>query len=203
MIWWTAQDGMVVDADILDGADGTVSFVCLYGLIESRAASTDQVASRCRELTEVTGGKTIATDVTVIYALHDGVLRVTPVTTVSEVKDVTSQLCRRKSANAICRLAPASTYNSQQLTMLGMFPNAPKTRREMDCFRSLHHDLSIYSLVDKCGRPDSGGGNAVGFFEYRLDDGSKVTIHWTDMQHILDVEQSDKSGKTRTLLASR
>ena len=75
--------------------------------------------------------------------------------------------------------------------------------RSLRAFRALHGDFSVYTVVDRCGRPDAGGGTAVGFLEYHLEDGSKVTIHWKDMQHVLDVVQSDKSGKSTTLLASK
>lgn len=203
MIWWTGQDGLVVDADILEGAEDTVSFACLYGMVGSRSGRESTVASRCREVTDIVGGKTVATDVTVVYSLDGAALKVKPVTNIQEVAGITSALCGQKRSNALCKLPAVSTYNSPQLTMLGMFPTATKNRRDTDCFRGFYGNVSMYSIVEKCGRPDAGGGNTIGFFEYRLDDGSTVTIHWTDMQHVLDVVQSDKSGKTKTLLASK
>lgn len=203
MIWWTGQEGLVVDADILEGADETLSFSCLHDVLDLRGTHVDSVANRCREVTEITGGQKIATDVTVVYALDGGLLKVRPVTSTQEVAAVTAQLCVHKPSHGLCKLPPASTYNSTQLTMLGMFPGAPKTRRDMDCFQAFHAGISVYSIVDKCGRPDTGGGTSVGFFEYRLDDGSMITIHWTDMQHILDMVHSDKFGKTKTLWASK
>src|SRR5215470_8655598 len=44
MIWWTGRDGLVVDADILEGADDTVSFTCLYGVLDLRGARKENVA---------------------------------------------------------------------------------------------------------------------------------------------------------------
>jgi hypothetical protein len=203
MIWWTSRDGLVVDADILEGADDTASFTCLYGLLGPRGAHTENVASRCRELTETSNSKTIATDVTVVYSLDEGRLKIKPVTNVQEVAGITAKLCNQARANPLCKLPAAATYNSPQLTMLGMFPTARNTRRDTGCFRTLHGDFSIYTLVDRCGRPDAGGGTALGFFEYHLEDGSKVTVHWKDMQHVLDIVQSDRFGRTQTLLASK
>jgi len=203
MIWWTGHDGLVVDADILEGADDTVSFACLYGVLDLRGAHKENIASRCRELTETSNSKTIATDVTVLYSLDGGHLKIKPVTNVKEVAEITTKLCSPKRSNPLCKVPADSTYNSPQLTMLGMFPTARNTRRDAQCFRALHGDFSVYTLVDRCGRPDAGGGTAVGFFEYHLEDGTKVTIHWTNMQHVLDIVQSDKFGKTKTLLARK
>jgi hypothetical protein len=203
MIWWTGQDGLVVDADILEGADDTVSFTCLYGILDLHGARRENIASRCRELTETSNSKTIATDVTALYSLDAGQLKIKPVTNLKEVAEITAKLCGPKRANPLCKLPADATYNSPQLTMLGMFPTARNTRRDAQCFGAFHGDFSVYTVVDRCGRPDGGGGTAVGFLEYHLEDGSKVTIHWTNMQHVLDVVQSDKSGKTKTLLASK
>jgi len=203
MIWWTGQDGLVVDADLLEGAGDTLSFACLYGVVDLHGTKKESVASRCHEVTETVTGQKIATDVTVVYSLDGDLLKLDLATSLPEVKTITAKLCARQSANPVCKLPALSTYNSQELTMLGMFPTARNTHRDAQCFRSLHGNLSIYTLVDKCGRPDAGGGTAIGFFEYHLDNGSKVTIHWTDMQHVRDIVQSDKSGKTKTLLASK
>jgi len=203
LIWWTAPDGLVVDADILEGADDTLSFFCVYGLLDLSGSQSDNMASRCHEVAETSTGKMIATDVTVIYSLDGGRLKIKPITDLREVKTITAKLCARESHNPVCKLPAVSTYNSQELTMLGMFPTARNTRRDAQCFRTLHGNFSIYTLVDRCGRPDAGGGTAIGFFEYRLDDGSKMTVHWKDMQHVLDIVQSDKSGQTETLLASK
>jgi len=203
MIWWTGSDGMVVDTDILDGADDTISFACFYGVIRLPNTETDQVANRCKQLTELESGKKVSTDVTVLYSLRDGLLKVKPVSDLKEVAEVTARLCEQKRANPMCKAAPASTYSSRELTMLESFPHAPETARDAKCFQSLHGDISMYTVVDKCGRPDSGGGTEIGFYEYRMADGSTVTIHWTDMIHIGDIVQSEKSGKTKSLFASR
>jgi hypothetical protein len=203
MIWWTGSDGMVVDTDILDGADDTISFACLYGVVRLENSEVDDVANRCLQMTEIENGKKVATDVTVVYSLSDGVLKVKPVSDPKEVAQVTAKLCEQKRTSPMCKLPAASTYSSRELTMLESFPHAPKTARDAKCFQSLHGDISMYTVVDKCGRPDTGGGTEMGFFEYRMADGSKVTIHWTDMIHIRDIVQSDKSGNSKALFASK
>ncbi len=203
MIWWTAPGGLVVNADLLEGTDDTLSFACLYGVFDARGTQKENIASRCHEVTETSAGQKIGTDVTVVYSRDGERLKLAPVTSLPKVKTITANLCTRQSDNPVCKLPVASTYNSQERTMLGMFPTARNTRRDAECFRALHGNFSVYTLVDKCGRPDAGGGSTIGFFEYRLDGGSKVTVHWTDMQHVLDIVQSDKYGKTKNLLASR
>lgn len=203
MIWWTAPDGLVVNADLLEGADDALSFACLYGVLDLRGAHTSKIASRCHEVAETAAGDKTFTDVTVVYSLDGGRLKLEPVTSLPEIKAITAKLCARQTASPVCKMPAASTYTSRERTMLGMFPTARNTRRDGRCFGSLRGNFSVYTVVDKCGRPDAGGGSAIGFFEYGLDDGSTVIIHWADMQHVLDIVQSDKSGKTKTLLASK
>jgi hypothetical protein len=203
MIWWTIKDGLVVDEDIIEGTDSAVSFECLYGVIDADSQGIDAVASRCQEVTEFDNKKTQTTDVTVLYRLDGDLLKIKPVTSAQEVADVTAKLCQGKLHQAMCKLPPKSTYNAPKMTILAMFPKAPKTARNAECFRSLEPGTSLYSVVEKCGRPDGGGGNAIGFFFYNLDDGSTITIHYVDAQHIQDVMKSDKSGKATTLVVSK
>jgi hypothetical protein len=203
MIWWTGKEGFAVYTDILEGADSAVSFDCLYGVIDVDGKGVDAIANRCQEVTELQNGKKLTTDVTVLYRLDGNLLKIKPVTSTQEVADVTAKLCLGKLHQAICKLPPVSTYESQQLTLLSMFPTAPKTVRNVDCFRSIEPGAAMYSIADKCGLPDSGGGSAVGFFTYNLNDGSTVTIHFIDDRHIQDVTQSDKTGKTKTLVATK
>jgi hypothetical protein len=200
MIWWTEPDGLVLETDVSDIAD-TESFVCLYGLVDLQDSGSDQVANRCHEITGIGGTKKIVTDLTVLCSLTGERLTVTPVTDLDQIAVITSSLCRQKRTSALCKVPPASTYGAPQLTLRAMFPEAPATARKQDCFRSFQGDLSMFTVVDKCGRPDNGGGAEIGFFEYQLNDGSKITIHWTDMLHIRDMVLSDKAGQTKVLFA--
>lgn len=202
-IWWTGQNGIVVDEDLLEGETETLSFNCLYGVIRSAGQEIDAVANRCQEVTELDERKKLTTDVTVLYQLDGEALKIKPMTSPQEVADVTDKLCEGKIHQAICKLPPSSTYNSPKLTLLVMFPSAPKTARSAECFRSVEKGSAMYSIVQKCGRPDAVGGSVIGFFSYKLDDGSKITIHYVDDQHIQDVTQTDSTGKTKTLVANK
>ena len=57
-----------------------------------------------------------------------------------------------------------------------MFPNAPKKADTVDCFRSLTPNMSIYMVVEKCGRADEETGSGLYIFVWHLRDGSTVAI---------------------------
>ena|SRR5215467_5577551 len=84
-----------------------------------------------------------------------------------------------------------------------IFPEAPKTVRSVDCFRSFVQGVSMYAVVQKCGRPDRELGSGIGYFVYDLDDGTSVWIRWTDINHISDISHSYKSGKSSSLLSKK
>jgi hypothetical protein len=81
-----------------------------------------------------------------------------------------------------------------------LFPRAPKTVRRVGCFRSFPRGISMFAVVDKCGRPDEEMGSGVGIFIYHLADKSTVAIRYTNINHIQDIEHVEKSGKTTSLL---
>ena len=101
-----------------------------------------------------------------------------------------------KTADAI----PPSATDTPESIVRKIFPNAPETARSIDCFRSFPRGISMYAVVDKCGRPDEEFGSGIGYFRYDLNDGSRVYIRWTDINHIQQIENVEKSGKTTSLL---
>ncbi len=101
-----------------------------------------------------------------------------------------------KTADAISR----SATDTPESIVRKIFPNAPKTVRSIDCFRSFPRGISMYAVVDKCGRPDGEFGSGIGYFRYHLNDGSWVYMRWTDINHIQEIEHVDKSGKRASLL---
>jgi PBP1b-binding outer membrane lipoprotein LpoB len=95
---------------------------------------------------------------------------------------------------------PPPAANTPSSIVKELFPNATKTVRHIGCFRSFARGISMYAVVDKCGRPDQEMGSGIGIFIYHLEDKSTVTIRYTDINHIQDIEHVDKSGKTTSLL---
>src|SRR5579862_6566702 len=54
MIWWTGKDGFVVDEEaIIEEPNSTVSFDCLYGVIDPDGRGIEAIANRCREATDI------------------------------------------------------------------------------------------------------------------------------------------------------
>ena len=84
-----------------------------------------------------------------------------------------------------------------------MFPNAPKKTDSSECFRSLTPRMSIYMVVEKCGRPDEEVGSGIAIFVYHLRDGSTVAIGTPDLNRIDHVTYTDASGKRASLLSAK
>ena len=83
-----------------------------------------------------------------------------------------------------------------------MFPNAPEKARTADCFRSLKPEMSVYAVVQKCGRPDEEIGSGMYVFVYHLQDGSMVGISTPELTRIMFATITDSSGK-RTMIVGR
>ncbi|MGO9862063.1 MAG: hypothetical protein ACLPLR_00505 [Terriglobales bacterium] len=65
-----------------------------------------------------------------------------------------------------------------------LFPVAPEKTQTVECFRSLTPEMSMYAVVQKCGRPDEEIGSGLYVFVYHLHDGSTVSISTPDLAHI-------------------
>ena len=59
--------------------------------------------------------------------------------------------------------APSQTVTPQSIVK-DMFPNAPQKTQSIECFRSLTPEMSIYTVVQKCGRPDEEIGSGLYVF---------------------------------------
>jgi hypothetical protein len=64
-------------------------------------------------------------------------------------------------------------------------PNAPKTTRNADCFRSFTNNSAMIDVVRKCGIPDEHQGSGIYIFLYDMDDGSLVAIGTADLKKLL------------------
>jgi len=81
-----------------------------------------------------------------------------------------------------------------------MFPNAPEKTQSIDCFRTVTRDMSVYAVVQKCGRPDEELGSGMYIFVWRMEDGSTVSLGTGSLQKIFDVLWTDPSGKRQYLV---
>jgi hypothetical protein len=174
-IWWTANDGLVVDMDL--SASDTVSFDCVYGILDLEGTGFDDVVMRCKEFGYVETGKAKIDDSTVVYSLSHGQFKRRRITDVSEAVALTAKVCRPNSRTLLCKLPAYMTATSGQSAALDqMFPKAPKTTRDLAHFRSLKRTMSMSDVVNQCGEPDELGGSGIAIFIYHLDDGSLVAI---------------------------
>jgi hypothetical protein len=79
-------------------------------------------------------------------------------------------------------------------------PDAPKTARRIDAFRSLSRTMRMADVVHKCGLPDEHQGSGIFIFVYYLDDGTTVMIGTPDLKELFYVRHFDKLGKSTSLI---
>jgi len=60
--------------------------------------------------------------------------------------------------------------------------DAPKTVRNVECFRSFIDTSTMIDVVRKCGIPDEHQGSGIYIFLYDMDDGSLVAIGTADFE---------------------
>jgi hypothetical protein len=96
--------------------------------------------------------------------------------------------------------SPPNETATPQGIAKAMFPNAPEKAQSVICFRALKPEMSMNTVVEKCGRPDAEQGSGLYIFVWRLADGSTVSIGTATLQRIGDVKYSDPSGKKSSLL---
>ena len=175
-LWWTVNDGLVVDFDNIGSGD-TISFDCVYGILDLKGNGFDDVVMRCKEVSYNDAGRAKIDDSTVLYSSSGGQFKRRRVTDESEAVELTAKICRPNSASMLCKLPAYMTATSGQSAALDeMFPKAPKTVRDLAHFRALKRTMSMSEVVRQCGEPDEIGGSGLIIFIYHLDDGSLVTI---------------------------
>jgi hypothetical protein len=108
----------------------------------------------------------------------------------------------QQEARPAVETVPPQTVTPQSIVN-DMFPNAPEKTQSVDCFRSLTPEMSIYLVVQKCGRPDEEVGSGVAIFLYHLRDGSTVAIRAVYLPKIDGVIYTDPSGKSSSILSRR
>lgn len=203
-IWWTAADGLVVDMDLIDKED-IISFDCAYGILESKMPGYQDLAIRCKEIRERDKGRAKIDDITLLYSSSSGQFKSTRITDESEIAGLTANVCRPKSESLLCKLPAYMTVTGGQNSALDeMFPNSPKTSRELADFRKLKATMSMTEIAHRCGEPDEVWGSGIAIFIYHLRDGTLVAIGATGATGpILGVNHIKANGKSSPLLPTK
>jgi hypothetical protein len=179
-LWWTVTDGLVVDFDNIGSGD-TISFDCVYGILDLKGTAFDDLVVRCKEVKYKDAGRAKIDDSTVLYSSTGGQFKRRRVTDESEVVQLTAKICQPNSSSLLCKLpAYMTTTTGQSGALDEMFPKAPKTVRDLAHFRALKRTMSMSDVVRRCGEPDELGGSGINIFIYHLDDGSLVAIGSAD-----------------------
>jgi hypothetical protein len=202
-LWWTAKEGLVVDAD-LAASDETLSFDCVYGILDLNGDGFQDVVIRCKEITLSDAGRAKIEDSTVLYDLSNGQFKPKRITDPSEALGLTGKVCKPTIHSWLCRLPGYMTATSGQNAALDqMFPKAHAACREFKCFQSIKKSMSMEDVVRQSGIPDELGGSGIAIFLYHLDDGSIVAIGATGPTGpLLYANRIAPSGKSSPLFAS-
>ena len=199
-LWWTINVGLVVDFDNIHSGD-TISFDCVYGILDLKGTGFDDVVMRCKDVRYNDAGRARIDDSTVLYSSSDGQFKRRRVTDESEAVELTARICRPNSASVLCKLPPYMTATSGQSAALDeMFPKAAKTVRDLARFHALRRTMSMLEVVGQCGEPDELGGSGINIFIYHLDDGSLVAVGATGVTApLLYANHIARTGKTSSL----
>jgi len=77
--------------------------------------------------------------------------------------------------------------------------DAPKTARNVDCFRSFTHNSAMVDVVKKCGIPDEHQGSGIYIFLYDMDDGSLIAVGTADLKKLLYMNHIENSRSSSLL----
>lgn len=201
--WWAANNGLVVAADI-SASDETLSFDCIYGILDLKRNGFQSVVIRCKEITLKDEGRAKVDDSTIVFGLSGGQFKSRRVTDPSEYLDLTAKICKPTIHSWLCRLPGYMTATSGQNDALDqMFPNAPAAERDFAHFRSVKQTWSMNDVVRQCGVPDELGGSGINIFIYHLEDGSIVAIGATGANTpLLYATHTTPAGKSSDLFPS-
>jgi hypothetical protein len=108
---------------------------------------------------------------------------------------VSAETYQRETKRTYAFRALPSQPVPEQIKLAG----APRTVRNVRCFRSFTTNSAMVDVVKKCGIPDEHQGSGIYIFLYDLDDGSVVAIGTADLNKLLYVDQIE-TGKSSTLL---
>jgi hypothetical protein len=100
-------------------------------------------------------------------------------------------------------LSPLQNSSTPQSIARAMFPNAPEKAKSASCFRTLTPEMSMNTVVQKCGRPDEELGSGIYIFVWHLADDSTVSVGTPYLEKIGDIRFTDASGKKSSLLNAK
>jgi hypothetical protein len=199
--WWAATDGLVVGMDVNNGGD-TISFDCVYGILNAKEPGFNDIAIRCKEVAYRDSGRVKIDDTTMIYGSSGGGFESHKVTEFSEIAKLNATICRQSPKSLLCDLPFYLTATAGQNSALNeMFPNPAKTARDLSKFRSVTPKMSMVDVVSRCGEPDELGGSGINIFIYHLNDGSLVVVGATNTTDpILYMKHIEANGKAAPLV---
>jgi hypothetical protein len=93
---------------------------------------------------------------------------------------------------------PLRPEDNQPIPEQLQIPNAPKTARQVSCFKGVKKTSTMLDVVRTCGIPDKHVGSGVYILVYYMNDCSNVTVGTPDLKHI--GMRHVKDGKTTVLL---
>jgi hypothetical protein len=80
--------------------------------------------------------------------------------------------------------APHDAFGNQPMPEQFKITDAPKTARQVSCFRSFKKDSTMLDVVRKCGMPDQHTGSGIYIFVYYMNDCSTVTVGTPDLKRL-------------------
>lgn len=112
---------------------------------------------------------------------------------------------QEKLATSLAQKCEALTFpprpeDSQPIPSQLMIPNAPRTVRDVSCFRSFNQNSTMIDVVRRCGLPDKHMGSGIYIFVYYMKDCSTVSVGTPDLEQ-LGISHA-KQGATTVLLRS-
>ena len=96
---------------------------------------------------------------------------------------------------------PPHYWEDQRKHMEELFPNAPDRAKDAECFRSLPKQVSMYQVVERCGRPNAEVGSGFMIFEYQFKDGSYILANCgSSPEKVYSLRFIDRRGKHEDII---
>ena len=116
-----------------------------------------------------------------------------------QTKTVSLDDITRKLHRSVMGLPRYMTDIPQPIPEQIRLPDAPKTARNVECFRSFTNESAMTDVVRKCGIPDEHQGSGIFIFLYDMDDGSLVAVGTAGLKKLLYMNHIEKSRSSSLL----
>lgn len=110
-----------------------------------------------------------------------------------------TQQTASKPRRKVTGLPPYMTDIPQPIPEQIKLSDAPKTARQVKCFRSFTEDSTMIDVVRKCGIPDEHQGSGIFIFLYDMADGSLVAVGTPDLKRLLYISHIAEHGSSSLL----